>query len=247
MNIFAQELEAVLSSHGKTLSSLFRLRIPDPRNPANRAMFYVIQPNKVTLLVRSRTKDMTATLNADELAALQEWVPLDPDGLEMRRLRAALVAEGVRHLLAGRMDSDQASDIGSRTLKMLLESPDSHDVLDSVRGLDDALFADGYDTARDAMSLVESSQWDEVDVAAEAIPPALEPVIEAFEHGTLWLEIARETSDLVMRHGLAAMAKALLMHARDLLLRSPAVAPGTPQHDEWLTAIEDALRESSYM
>jgi hypothetical protein len=115
-----------------------------------------------------------------------------------------------------------------QTLKMLVESADSYDMLVSVRGLEDALF-------------------DEVGNTSEVIPPALEPVIEAFEHGTLWLEIARETSDLVMRHGLAAMAKALLMHARDLLLRSPAVAPGTPQHDEWLMAIEDALRESSYM
>jgi hypothetical protein len=246
VNIFAQELESVLSNHDKTLSSLYGLRIRDPRSGAV-GMFYQIRPHKVTRLIQSRTKDITATLNADELEALQEWVPLDRDGLEMHRLRAALVAEAVRHLLAGRMATDQASDIGSRTLKMLLESADTNDVVNRVRGPEDALSPDEYDIARGAMSLLGGSQLDEVDDASEAIPPVLEPVIEAFEQGTLWLEIARETSDFIVRLGVAAMAKALLRHARDLLLRIPDAALSKPQHEEWRMAIEESMREISYM
>ena len=36
MNIFAAELQRVIGTHGKDMSSLFGLRIPDPRSGGDR-------------------------------------------------------------------------------------------------------------------------------------------------------------------------------------------------------------------
>lgn len=244
MNIFAKELATILDSHGKTLSSLYGLRIRDSYDGAT---FYQIRPHKVTRLLKSLTKDMTATLNADELEALQEWVPLDLAGQEMRRLRAALVAEGVRHLLAGRMSTDQASELGSHTLAMLLDEADRYDVVDRVRGLENTAFSDRYDIPRAATSIVSYPELTPIDDVAETIEPALEPAIEAYEQGDLWLEIARRTLDPNTRLGLAGMSMSLLTHARDLLARTSGNAPDTSQRGEWLMIIETALREASVL
>jgi hypothetical protein len=98
MNIFACEVANLLAAHGKVLGSLYTLH----------STTYQLPPNKVTRLKRSLEEDITATLNAEELELVGEWLELDPEGEEIRRLRAALVAESVRHLLGGRMNRDQA-------------------------------------------------------------------------------------------------------------------------------------------
>lgn len=87
MNIFARELVLILDGHGKQLSNLYGLRLPDPYRPGQTIQ---IAPNKVTRLIRSLTEDITATLNAEELDALKGWAGLSDE--EMRRLRAAAKA-----------------------------------------------------------------------------------------------------------------------------------------------------------
>lgn len=84
---------------------------------------FQLLPNKVTRLRRSLFEDITATLNGEGLDILQKWVPLDADGVELRRLHAALVAEAVRHLLGGRMNRDEALQLGDITLQLLLDQP----------------------------------------------------------------------------------------------------------------------------
>jgi hypothetical protein len=83
MNIFAKELVAALGAHGKEVSSLFSLKVTDRYGVERRLL-----PSKVTRLKRSLSEDLTATLNPDELDALQEWAELTAG--EVARLRAAL-------------------------------------------------------------------------------------------------------------------------------------------------------------
>src|SRR5579863_6066245 len=116
-NIFARELQAILNAHNKNLSSLFGLRVPDPRAPTDPGKR--IGPSKVTQLKDSLLDGSTATLNEHELQALQDWVPLDKEGKQLRCLRAALVAEGVRYLLAGRMRAEEAYEVSDLIFQIL--------------------------------------------------------------------------------------------------------------------------------
>jgi hypothetical protein len=88
-------------------------------------------------LKRSLEEDISATLSPEELETLQVWVPLDSEGSEMRRLRAALLAESVRYLLAGRIEAATASSIADVVFEMLLS--DSREGLRDYQGLRDYL------------------------------------------------------------------------------------------------------------
>lgn len=250
MNIFAQELEKILRTHGKDLSSLFSLRVLDLHSGSSRP----IAPNKVVRLKRSLTLDMTATLNSEELEALQAWAPLNAEGQEVRRLRAALVAEGVHHLLAGRMPAEQAYHLGLLTLFALLDE-EAHAttlwreaVWDQVRDfLDDAL--------KEGISDTDEGQHGVVGGSPAALPVAhpehedsprvraLEPVAESYETGMLWLAIALDTSEPGARLGYLALATSQLEHARELAVTPPSLAVDTPEQAEWLAVIHEALTE----
>ena len=81
MNIFAHELDLILTAHKKTLSSLYTIRSRD----------VAIPPSAVDRLKETLHGQHSATLNAEQLTMLQERLSLTDE--EMRRLRAALLAE----------------------------------------------------------------------------------------------------------------------------------------------------------
>lgn len=236
MNIFARELKEILQQHGKTLGSLYGLRSDT---------FYIF-PNKVTRLKHSLTHDMTATLNAEELDFLQEWVPLDAAGADLRRLRAALLAEAVRHLVGGRMPREIAAHLGEQTLQLLLEQePDQvllrrEELLQAVRGMPSAASSE-----RGALRGVGETPPPESDPTQSAVERALEVAIETYEQGALWLEVARETSERGARRGYLAQAQALLGRARELTIDAPTRAQGTPEQQTWLALIEQTLTEAA--
>lgn len=110
MNIFARELVALLGEHKKELGSLYGLH----------SRTYRLLPSKVTRLKRSLTENITATLNADDLELLVKWLKLNSDGEEILRLRAALLAEMIRHLLGGRMNVAVADELGEVAFQVFI-------------------------------------------------------------------------------------------------------------------------------
>ena len=104
MNLFIRELQAVLERHGYPLTMLFTVKKEDGA--------LAIPPAKVTRLLRSQFESVTATLNAQEIAAVVRALALDPrDG---QRLRGAMTGEAVRQLLSGRVSAMSAYDEGER-------------------------------------------------------------------------------------------------------------------------------------
>ncbi len=232
MNIFARELVFILGQHGRELGNLFGLRTAT----------YQIFPNKITRLKRSLTEDITATLNAEELALLQTWVPLDSEGNELRHLRAALVAEAVRHLLGGRMNRDLASHLGDLTLHLLVGQSLEQvaylrdELLETMRG---DILPDFNE--RGALRGLVSQVPAEAGHALSQAEQALEAAVETYEQGALWLEVARETSERGTRLGYLAQANALLNRARELTADAPTIAQRTSEQQEWLAIIDAAL------
>lgn len=237
MNIFARELVIILGDHEKELSNLFGLRNE----------YFHMLPSKVTRLKRSLSEDITATLSSDELELLQAWVPLDETGQEMRHLRAALVAETVHRLLAGRMDGTNAQHVGELVLALLLatngdESQQlSETILQNVRGsLAPPSMAHGaVRGVTDGRLLPEDESRDNT---TERIQRALDPAAEAYALGTLWLEIARDTEHRSEQLGYLALARTLLDRARTLAQGVPSFAEGPPV-DELLAAISVAKND----
>src|SRR5436305_15101798 len=109
MNIFARELALILAAHGKELSSLFSIHSSD----------VTIHPSTVTRLKRSLKEPITVLLNAEQLSMLEEQLSLTDQ--EMRRLRAALLAETVHRVLAGRMAISGAEELANVLYHMLLD------------------------------------------------------------------------------------------------------------------------------
>lgn len=235
MNIFARELARLLARNGKVLGSLYGLHSPT----------YQLLPNKVTRLRRSLHEDITATLNAEELELVANWMKWKPDGEEMRRLRAALVAESVRHMLGGRMNQSHALKLGEITLELMLgQEPDEFlilrdELLEGVRG--GIILGRGEHGGLRGMADEESPQTEPEDAP---LAPALEPAVKTYEQGALWLEVARETSDPDAHLGYLAQASALLAQARDMATNVPTAAQDTRQQ-EWLAIIEAALTEAA--
>lgn len=235
MNIFARELARLLARNGKILGSLYGLHSPT----------YQLLPNKVTRLRRSLHEDITATLNAEELELVANWMKWKLDGEEMRRLRAALVAESVRHMLGGRINQSYALKLGEITLELMLgQEPDEFltlrdELLEGVRG--GIILGRGEPGALRGMADEESPQTEPDDAP---LAPALESAVKTYEQGALWLEVARATSDPDARLGYLAQASALLTQAREMATNVPALAQDTRQQ-EWLAIIEAALTEAA--
>jgi hypothetical protein len=245
MNIFAKELVSVLGAHGKELSSLFSLKVTDGYGVERRLL-----PSKVTRLKRSLTEDLMATLNPDELDVLEDWAGLTPQ--EVERLRAALVAEAVRYLLAGRIAPDQAVLLGETALQLLTtQNPADiqtlrQQLLDSTRGVREAwehapaVVRGLSERPEDAQTSVANGQ-ESVDARVEQ---ALDPAYAALEEGSLWLGVARGTSDRRQRAGYAAQAAALLQRAQTSAKQASGAAQGTAAQQELLDAIAAVLREA---
>lgn len=233
MNIFARELNRLLVQEGKDLGSLYALHSPN----------YQLLPNKVTRLRQSLKKDITATLNVEEIEFVADRLGWKPDGDEIRRLRAALVAESVRRLLGGRTDKDNAQKVGELTLALMLrKEPDPlrDEVMDGVRG--GFPWEESESSAARGMPDEEENQQDN---DAPPVEQALEPAVSAYEQGALWLEVAKETTDRGARLGHLAQARTLLAHAKDLATNAPSIAPDSAIRQEWLTIIDSALAEAN--
>jgi hypothetical protein len=233
MNIFARELAKVLANHGFELNRLYSIKSRDISIP----------PSKVQRLIRSLKEAITVTLNSNELEMLQQEVPFDEDGEEMRRLRAALLAETVQRLLAGRMaTNDAAFQIAEMTLQFLL-CKDNEDiqrvrdrVLEEVRG---GFFVPNLEREVKREVSLSSNTGDR----DQLIESAMDAATESYELGTLWLEVACDTADRGLRQGYLAQALALLNRARDLAINAASITHNTPQQYELLRLIDITQRQ----
>jgi len=230
MNIFARELALILAAHDKELSSLFSLHSPD----------VAIHPSTVTRLKRSLKEPITVLLNADQLSMLKERLALTDE--EMRRLRAALLAETVHRVLAGRMAVGTAAELADILFQMLLntDSTQMQDLrdrlLEETRGMRDRL--------RGVLDEMTSPPF---RANEESISALLEPAAETYYQGLLWLELARTAPDYLAQRGYSAHARVLLAAAHDLALHAPSQALNTPQQSEWLILIEAALEDADLL
>jgi hypothetical protein len=237
-NIFAEQLVDVLGNHDKELSDLYNLHDDDVE----------IYPRTVVRLKKSLTEDRTATLNSRQIDLLQAAFDLADD--EVRQLRAALVAEAVRHMLGAvrYMDAAVAYQLGMVMLRMLtsedpaqMEAACNH-LLSEMRGATER-DEDDADTQRgdpgDALP---------ADAPAdERIGAALDGAEEAYFQGMLWLELARESRSRDARQGLAAQGRDWLVRAASLVASPPSVALGTPQQAALQRAITQAQDDAAYL
>ncbi len=230
MNIFVRELILILATHKKKLSSLYSIHSANVAIPQEKV-------RRLQLTLEGPLQASSFTLNGEEIAMLQEQIPLTDE--EVQRLRAALLAEGVRRLLTqpGRVNIDIAEELANMAFQMLLSSDGNQmqnlrdQLLEQVRG--------AQETLRGVIEkeAVSSYQGD------EQVSTLLEPAAEAYYQGVLWLELARARPDWLTRRGYAAHAKALLDAAHDLACYTPSQALHTPEQTTWLTLIETALED----
>ncbi len=230
MNIFARELALILAEHNKGLSSLFSIHSSD----------VTIHSSKVTRLKRSLKEPITALLNAEELAMLQERIPLTDE--EMRRLRAALLAETVHRVLAGRMSVDDAADVGDFLFQMLLHTDSTQ-----MQDLRDRLLEETRGTYETLRGIIDEAPSPPSNPTEAYISTLLEPVAETYHQGVLWLELAHATPDHLAEQGYVAHARALLAAAHDLALHPPSQALNTAQQSEWLALIKAALEDCALL
>ena len=217
MNLFAHELNAALERHGYAMSYLYTLRASDG-TPA-------IPPAKVARLQRSQTEDITAALTEREVEAISAGLPLQPE--EGRRLRAALLGEVVRQLLAGRVSGMSAEEEGERVVRLLMDEAEEEEALrDELRTR--ARQANGPDQSPTA------------DTNA-AVARALEDAAEACGQGELWLGVALATPDDARREDMLALAWNALDRAAQFLAYAPLVAQGSAAQTEWRETIDRAL------
>jgi hypothetical protein len=237
-NIFAEQLVEVLGEHDKELSNLFGLHNDDVE----------IYPGTVVRLKRSLSRDITATLNTAQIDLVQEKFDLTDD--EVRRLRAALVAEAVRHMLGTvrYMDAAVAYQLGMVMLRLLtsddpaqMEAACSH-LLSEMRG---AVERDEDDDDAQRGDLADTPPPDAP--MDERISAALDAAEEAYFQGMLWSELARASKSRAARAGLAAQARDWLARARSLADAPPSVALGTPQQAALLRAIARAHDDAAYL
>lgn len=218
MNLFAHELNAALERHGQGMSYLYTLRAPDG-TPA-------IPPAKVARLQRSQTADITAALTDRELAAVSAGLPLQPE--EERRLRAALVGEAVRQLLAGRVSGMSAEEEGERVVRLLMDEAEEEEALrDELR-------------AQGSRRTGGAEPRPTADTNA-AVAQALEDAAEACAQGELWLGVALTTPDTARREDVLALAWNALDRSAQYLAYAPLVAQGSAAQTEWRETIDRAL------
>jgi hypothetical protein len=217
MNLFAMELGALLERHGYTISSLYALRAADGTA--------AIPPAKVARLVRSLTSDVTVVLTAEELAQL--GVALGLAAADERRLRAALLGEAVRRLLAGRISGMSALEEGERVMRLALEEGEDEETL-------------RQELLAKARALHHEAPAPTADTNA-TITRALEAAAEACGQGELWLGVALHAADPDQREDLLALAWNALDRAAQLLAFAPTVAQGSAAQAEWRQTVERAL------
>lgn len=238
MNIFAEQLVKVLGDHNHELSNLFSWRL-------------VISPGTVIRLKASLISEKSATLNAEQIEFIGEKYGFTED--DNRRLRAALVAEAVRKLVADRLAINLANQLGNLTLQLLLSDnpeevmqigetllnqirgdPGIAGIVPIQRGLGDA-------AADSEEPLLVAARNMDIDPGLEAVALlALDNAEEALHQGLLWLEVAREAGDRHSRLGYIGQARALLARGRELAIQCAQVAQGSAWQHSLLADITTA-------
>lgn len=249
MNIFAEELEAILKAHKKDLGALYSMD----------SYSALMNPHKVTLLKRSLMNDMTTLLSVDELDMVQNAIPLDAEGREMQRLRAAMVAETIRFLVWTRLKRhangtgaltdwdtlrEAAYRIGRLTFQLFVSHSGtemrtlSEQLLETIRDITPT--SDGESTS--ILTQHETTPLAQSDAAAVALAPAA----DLYGQATLWIELGRESEERSARQAYAAHASTLLSRAQKLVQYPQTVAQGSDEQRDLSAlinaAIEDAKR-----
>jgi hypothetical protein len=216
MNIFARELALLMRDQGG-LGHLY-------------AAEFDLPPNKVTRLRRSLTEDITALLNAEQLEHVATVLGLSAPQRE--RLNAALLAETIHRLLAGRTDRDDAQLVADLVFDLLTTQQTSE--LDALRQRI-------LSQTRDALRGIDTAP-EPVPVTGERIAAAFEHAAELTDRALLVLALAAHEDD--ERAGYVAQARALLGQARRLAQYPPTFAMNTDEQRQILAGIADAEREA---
>lgn len=240
MNIFADQLVKTLNRHGHELSNLFSWKD-------------VIPPNTVVRLKASLTTDQSATLNSDQLDFLASKYDFDEE--DLRALRAALLAEAMRRMLADRLSSTIADQLGQLALQLLL-SDDPETVVHACQSLVAQVrlgptLGPGESEVRDLGAIssrdlvnhplaIAARSMGEMD-AAISTWVSLETAEEAYHHGLLWVEVAQDTHQARARSGYAAAALSYLDRAKGTLAQVMLPPTGDPQA---FTVAQQQLRQA---
>lgn len=224
MCIFARQLRIVLHQHNRHLGSLYTVRMGDR----------LIHPKQIERLKRAADGDCSksVTLNPQEIEAIERTFALTTD--DIRRLRAALIAEALYRLVLGRIAPDKALELSELLFGALFK-------------LDDAAMAEWRAVTLDEVRSHPALPEEKPAVPAlieQQIEEGLEPAIGAYEEGILWLNAAHDAIDDMRRRGFALLAASLLNDAKELIDYPLNIVEGTPQQADWREVVAVALNDA---
>lgn len=227
MCIFAKQLRIVMHKHDKTLGSLYSVRIGER----------VIHPVQIERLKQVADGDCSksVTLNPDEIDAIEQEFTFDAE--DTLRIRAALVAESLYRLLVARIAPDKALELSEFLFEALFQ-PNNAALIQLQTQI--------IDGVRDVPTLPDEEPAARAPVERQ-IEEGLEPAINAYEEGVLWLNAAYSAADDMRRRGFAMLAASLLQDASELIAYPPGIAEGTIQQTSWRETIAVALSEAQQL
>lgn len=220
MNIFARELQDVLSSHHWALNQLY-------------APIFTINPARVSALIRSLERYQTVTLNPTQLEIMQREIPFDKDGEDLRRLRAAIIAEGIQFILAKRIAVQDALHVAELALSLLL----TRDIAEMVKAREGVI--SHTRGALDMVAMAANTQAQPEDEIAY--------LIDLYEEGMLYLELARQQDENLLAKGYAMQAEILLTYARAEALDLEPILASAHDGQGLLAAIEAGLQAANLL
>lgn len=240
-NIFAEELQAIMEAHGRTLGGMFGMSLSQER----------MHPQKVTLIIHSLEDDSTAVLSAWEIDILKSRLPLAED--EYRRLKVAIFAETIRFMVWSRAKNEAehqgiivvaatrqtAYRLGRLTFEILagLQGANAaqaiQEMVDKLRGIMEE------EETTSSLHPQESESSDDAH-----LPSILRLAADRYGQGSLWLEMSRDLSDQAQRRAGVAHAREFFSRAHSLMDDMDEAVQSTQQYRDLRELIEQGQADA---
>lgn len=220
MSIYARTLAETLHDKGKTLGSLYTVRVGERPIPAIQIM----------RLQRAVTGGhaISVTLNPEQMDAVSAKFQLTPD--DLHRLKVAIMAESQFRMLADRIAPDDAYQLADALYQLLLDADEG--VL-SMYGLN-------IELVRADEDLQPGDYPQELTPEDQRVVDAMDAALDLYDEAILWIERACSTLNHVRRAAYAALAHSLLDEATTSVQDAQFPATHLRLRDEWLPLLHDA-------
>jgi len=219
MCIFAKQLQYILQQKKKTFWHLRNISVEYPTTIKDISSEQLRRLHEAA----SGNCNISVALNSHELEAVQEAFQFSQE--DIRRMRAALVAESILRFLLNRIEAPKAVQISETFFHLFFDANDSEFITLRSRMIKD---------------IRADERTPEQIVADASGQSSLEAAIEAYEHALLWLDTARVEPNPILRRGYLAMVSSLLTSAHEQLTEIP---DPTAQIADWQVAVVQAMTD----